>query len=106
MLFPPELYMLKATGEDTIICVFNVKYQWFFIQQEHYLVSARQYGEKDKKLPQSKLLLLIKNVSVTQLTPQLISFRKGKNDCCKTATTTDRRGSGLMKMILLHYERL
>ena len=49
---------------------------------------------------------LIKNVSVTQLTPQLISFRKGKNDCCKTATTTDRRGSGLMKMILLHYERL
>ena len=103
MLFP--CCMLKATGEDTIICVFNVKYQWFFIQQEHSCIRKTTWGKKDKKLPQSKLLLLIKNVSVTQLTPQLISFRKGKNDCCKTTTSTDRRGSGLMKMILLHYTR-
>ena len=44
-------------------------------------------GEKDKKVASEQIVAaaaLIKNVSVTQLTPQLISFRKGKNDCCKT----------------------
>ena len=67
--------MLKATGEDTIICVFNVKYQWFFILQQSTRIRKTTWGKRQKVASEQ---IVADKECVTQLTPQLISFRKEK----------------------------